>query len=546
MSPGAVAKRDNRWITLLVAGAAVALAVVDITVVNVALPRILDALDLAVIDGEWINTAYSLTFAAALITMGRLGDRYGRKRILLLGLVVFGVGSVLAAAAGSLGPLIGSRVVQGLGASAIFPATLSLIHSRFKEGERALAFGVWGSLIAGVAAIGPLVGGLLTATWGWRYIFVIQVPVVLLVVGLASTLLDPDPGTDRDGVSIPGMLWLSVGLVSVVLGLSEGPRFGWLRLLRPVGWSPAGGISFVPVALAAGLSSMAGFFVWCSRSGRPERVADIGLFRLPRFRIGNLLVFLVGMGEFGVVFVMPLFLQAVLGLGALETGVWLVAMAGGGLVGGVASGLLARRLGPRRAVVAGLGIEAIAALGIGGSVWTRVGAGMVAGLALYGVGVGIASAQLASLVLYDVPSENAGQAAAIQSTVRQLGAAFGVATLGTIYVSVLGRVTRVNLAGIAGLSPSQRGHITERVGGSSGWYVEALRAWTPDFAVVVDAVERALALAATAALVFTALVFAWGAVAALRLPNDTPTVAAAGTCHRLRGSDPPQRASVPS
>lgn len=517
----------RRWWGLAVLGFGVALVVVDITIVNVAMPRIVANLDLEIADAEWINAAYVVVFATFLITLGRLGDAWGRRRLFVTGIVVFLVASVLAGGTGSLGGLVGARALQGLGAAMILPATLASVNATFRGRERAIAFGIWGSMIAGMAAVGPLVGGWLATTFSWRWVFYVNVPLALVTL-VAALLLVTETREERaaTGFDTLGFVTASVGFFGLVTGIIEGPRYGWLtptRLFEVGGWSwPSTAVSMVPVAFAVGATALVAFVYVEIRRARLGRVVlfDMRLFRLRSFRHGNMLVTLVGLGEFGIVFVVPLYLQTVLRLSALQTGVLLLAMAAGGFIGGPLAAFFARRYGPRQVVTLGMGVEAVGALGMALLLSPTHLVGAIAFvLFMYGVGIGLTSSQLASVILAEVSPGDSGQASGMQSTFRQVGAALGIAILGTVFITAMSSLSGDRLGDIVGLTVGQRTRIVDSVADSAGWYIEALRAWTPDFRPVVTAVAGSITDAARFAAATAGSFFAVGMLLSRRLPD---------------------------
>lgn len=516
----------HRWSTLLLMGFGVALVVVDITVINVIMPTIISSLDLVATDAEWVNTTYPLVFAALLIPFGRLGDRWGSKALFVAGLAVFGAASFLAGGASGAGSLVAYRALQGAGAAMILPSTLSTVHSTFSGKDRAIAFGIWGSLIAGMAAVGPLLGGWLATEWSWRWAFLINVPLAALTIAFTLRWVnDRRTSTPERGFDGPGFLAAAIGMLALVFALIEGPRHGWFVPTDELwvgSWLwPSKRISVVPFAAVVGISLLASFVRIEQRRGEAGQVVlfDLALFRFVTFRRGNLLAAIVGLGEFGLVFVLPLFARIVLGYSAFETGRLLLAMAAGGFIGGPLAAGVSRRFDPRTAVIAGMGLESLGVLGVVAllSEDTRM-VQFVIPLFVYGLGVGMASAQLASVVMSEIPERLAGQASGMQSTARQLGAALGIAILGTVYFSSLGALTNGEIAGIVGLDPAMRDRIVSRVAESAGWYVEALRHWHPGYRPVVEGIDRAIGLAAQRAALTAFLIFLIGVVQAVRLP----------------------------
>jgi len=514
----------RRWLAMPFIALGVAMIIVDATIVNVAVPTIIRELHVTATTAEWTNSIYSLVFASLLITLGRVGDMFGRRRLFLAGTVVFVAASLVAATAGSGGMLIFGRFLQGIGGAMILPATLSTVNSLFRGRERAIAFAIWGSTIGGMAAIGPFLGGLLTTDLSWRWAFLINVPIgIVIVIGLLLVVPETsEPDTPR-GFDAPGQLTLIVGLAALVFGLIEGQNYGWwtsTKRLALLDW-PAGTLSPIPVVFAISIASLVAF-VWIerrrARAGKLV-VVDFRLFSITSFRNGNFAALIVALGEFGLLFALPLYLQGALGLSALQTGAALVPLALGTLVAGGLTPIAAPRLGPRGVVQIGLGLEVI---GIGGlglvlgpttSVWA-----IIPWLVLYGTGVGFATAQLTGLILTEVPVEQSGQGSGIQSTFRQVGSALGIAILGTILITTLGSGLRDRLRGVPDLSPARQAAITEAVRASGGSAIVELRAAPGSERIVTESAGALADAARNAALAAAAFVLI-GLASTFRLPN---------------------------
>jgi EmrB/QacA subfamily drug resistance transporter len=494
------------WGALVTLSAGVSLIIIDATIVNVALPTIIDQLDLTLTQAEWINSIYSLVFASTLILFGRLGDAFGRRRVFLGGLTVFVGASLLAAAAPSGGLLILARLVQGLGGAAVLPTSLSLVNATFRGKARAVAFGVWGATIGAMAALGPLAGGALTEYAGWRWIFFVNLPLGFVVFVAALRLVpesrDPTPVSSWD---IPGVVTLSLGLGLLVFALIEGRTYGWWsprETFSVGGWDwPFTGLSPIPVALAGSVVALTAF-VMIERRAR-QALVDLALFRIRSFSAGNTAALIVSLGEFGLVFTIPLFLQTVLGLSALEAGAVLAVTALGALIGGGAAAKLSQTIGPRAVARWGLGLEAIGLLlyaftaTADHSPWW-----LVPGLLVYGVGVGLATAQLTSVILADIPPERSGQASGIQSTSRQIGSALGIAILGATLAAGLSSHSEAKLVA-AGIPSGRAADIAGVVESSGGTAIPSFAARLP------PAAGQALEEAGAAATRTTALVAAF-------------------------------------
>jgi EmrB/QacA subfamily drug resistance transporter len=455
---------SKRWWALAAIALGVSLVIMDATVVNVSLPVIIGDINLSSTQAEWINAVYSLVFASLLLVSGRASDIWGRRRFLISGVVIFMIASILAGAAGSGATLISARLLQGIGAAFLLPATLSSLNAIFVGRERAIAFAVWGSTIGGMAAMGPLVGGWLTTNATWRWAFWMNIPLGLIVVALAWWAVpESRDGTTSRSLDIGGAVLSAAGLGTLVFGLIEGESYGW--------WTRAdGSVSPIPFAIGAGIAIIVIFIVRLERRGAAGKtvLVDLGLFRIPTFRYGAIAALVVAMGEFGLLFTLPLVLQNALGYSALGTGALVAALAAGTFFSSGMTPQLTRRLGARAIVRVGLAAEAIAIGGLAVTVSSGVSGLTVASfLFLYGFGVGLATAQLTSVILADVPVEESGQASGLQSTVRQLGSSLGVAVLGTLLIVSLGHITDRNLAN-AGVSSGQSAPITAAVRDSLG------------------------------------------------------------------------------
>ena len=475
----------GKWLGLASLSLGVAMIIVDATIVNVAVPSIIRELKLDSTAAEWVNTTYALVFAALLITLGRIGDVWGRRRLYLAGLVVFLAASMLAGGAPTGELLIAARVLQGVGGAMILPATQSILNTNFRGRERAIAFGIWGAVIGGVAAVGPLIGGWLTTNLSWRWAFFINLPVGLIAIaGTLAYIAESKDQDARPGFDLPGFLLVTLGLGSVVFGLIEGRNFGWWTPNRPfavagLSWPSGAGVSVIPVAIGTGLLCLAVFAaVEIRRKRRRDFILfDFDLWRYRGFRFGNLAGTIVSLGEFGLLFVLPLFLQAVLGYSAFDTGLLFLALAGGSFLAAPLAATFAHRFGNRWVVTTGMALEAVGIVATSLLLSaTMPGWYLAPPLFVYGIGVGFATAQLTSLVLSDVPPERGGLASGANSTLRQVGSALGIAILGTVLFSSLVAGTRSNLdRALSDVSPTCRETIASLVDESAGQILPALR-----------------------------------------------------------------------
>ncbi|MDN5790290.1 MAG: DHA2 family efflux MFS transporter permease subunit [Micrococcales bacterium] len=476
---------SRRWIGLGVLAAGLSMIILDGTIVGVALPRIMADLDLSLTEAQWVNSLYAMVFAALLLTFGRLGDRLGRRRVFLAGVVIFVGGSIAAAMSLSASSLITARAVQGVGGAAVLPATLSTVNATFRGKDRATAFGVWGAVMAGMAAVGPLLGGWLTTSFSWPWIFLVNVPIGVAILAMALFFVDETRGNvTGKGADVDGLLTSAIGFGLLVFGVIEGPRLGWWTPIADfhvlgIHWPATAPISAPAVALMVGATFVGLFLLWEGHRARVGRSAllDLTIFRFATFSWGNLTAMMVAIGEFALVFVLPLYLVNGLGLTVMGAGFVLAAMAIGAFIAGAQARHLSARLGPPRVVILGLVLEILGAgatafvIGPSSSPWLIAGC-----MTVYGIGLGLAAAQLTSTILADVPPGQSGSASATQSTVRQLGAALGSALAGTVLAVRLSSTLQDALAGISGLPSGAAARLADMTSSSAGGNLIGLRA----------------------------------------------------------------------
>ena len=511
----------HRWWALATVALGVSIIIMDATVVNVALPVIIEDLHLNASQAEWMNAIYSLMFAALLLTVGRIGDLHGRRRIFLIGMVTFTLASVVAGFSDSGQALIAARMVQGVGAAMILPATLSTVNAMFTGRERAIAFAVWGSTIGGMAAVGPLVGGWLTTDYTWRWAFWINIPIGLAVLaGILLAVPETRDAAARRGLDLVGVALSALGLGAIVFALIEGQNYGWW-------WQADGTLSPVPIAMAVGLVLMTTFVATQRSRARDGRVVlvDLGLLSVRSFRYGSIAALIVALGEFGLLFTLPLLLQGALGYTPLQTGWLIMALAVGTFLVSGATPQLTARWGGRTVARIGLALEAIAVAGLAVTVSATIASEVIAAwLFLYGVGVGMATAQLTSVILSDIPVDESGQASGLQSTFRQLGSALGVAILGSLLITSLGRASTTQMQD-AGIPAEATAPLVTVVTESAGAAIPALQA-DPATSAAGDAAAEAMIQASRLTTGVASAIIALGLLATWALPRPAGDAAA--------------------
>jgi EmrB/QacA subfamily drug resistance transporter len=506
----------------------VSLIIVDATIVNVAIPSIIKDIGLSATQSEWLNSIYSLVFAALLITAGRAGDRWGRRRLFVIGTIIFVCASAVAATAPNGGVLILGRFLQGIGGALILPATLSTVNTLFVGKERAIAFAIWGSTIGGMAAVGPLLGGWLTTDYSWRWAFLVNLPIGLVVlVGILLFIPETsDPDYERGG-DVGGVVLTVVGLSAIVFSMIEGVNYGWWTQSKPFSFGPitwpSSWVSIIPVMMVFGFACVAFFISYEARRRREQRpvLVDLSLFALKSFAAGNVAVSVVSLGEFGLLFVLPLFVQSVLGYSALATGQILLAMAGGTFLAGGLTPQLARRIGARGVARLGLLLEVFGVIMLAVVIApTSTAWDLAPWLFVYGLGVGMATAQLTGVILTEVPVAASGQASGIQSTSRQVGSAIGVAILGMIYVTDIGSRTLAAVGAIPGVSAAEAARTADAIRSSGGTALPGL-GHGPHGQAVVAAASSAITSSAQLVFVVAGCFILVGLVATFLLPRVT-------------------------
>ncbi len=410
---------DNaKWYTLIAACFALFMAILDNLVVNIALPTISRDLDARATQLQWVISAYTLVFASLQITAGGLGDRFGRKRWFMIGLVIFTGVSAIAAFSNSMNMLIVMRALQGLGAALIMPLSLSLISNAFPPEERGRAIGIWSAVSVSSIALGPVVGGVIVEYFSWGWIFLINVPIGIIALLVTQAVVRES--RDESGTvatDVPGTILITAGIATLTWGLIQAGERGWTDI-----W-----ILFAFLAAAIILP----VFVWVEmRTERP--MIPMSFFRSRTFVGANIDSFMIAFLITGVSFFLTLYQQNIHGFSAIRTGLALVPMVAVMMIFSPLTGSMVNKLGPRRLIsfgmiVTGIGTGLFLLAGVDVSYWRILPAFL-----LMGFGMAFIWAPMTTAVLNSVSSEKSGIASAVNGSLREIGTAFGVALLGTL------------------------------------------------------------------------------------------------------------------
>jgi EmrB/QacA subfamily drug resistance transporter len=436
--PGAGGRRGSKWWTLTAVCLGTFMLLLDVTIVNVALPDIQAALHSSFSGLQWVVDAYALSLAALLLTAGSLADLYGRRLMYLVGLVIFTLGSALCGAAQTTLMLQLSRGLQGVGGAIMFSVSLALLADAFRGKDRGVAFGVWGAITGVAVAIGPLLGGVLTTGISWRWIFFVNLPVGAVAVALTAMRVAESRAPVARRPDWPGFVLFTIALSALVYGLIESSQRTF-----------SSGI-VIGCLITAGVL-LAAFVVTEFRLRHP--MFDLSLFRKPTFSGGAVAAFALSASIFAMFLYLVLYLQDVLRFSALGTGLRLLVVSVAILVTSAIAGRLTSRVPVRFLIGPGLLLVGAGLLLMGGltasSGWTH----LLAGLIVSGVGVGLVNPPLASTAVGVVPPQQAGMASGINSTFRQVGIATGIALLGTLFASQIRDYVSGHAAALAGHGP---------------------------------------------------------------------------------------------
>jgi EmrB/QacA subfamily drug resistance transporter len=457
----------RRWWVLVVLAAAQFLMVLDQSVMNVSISQLVADFDTDVTTIQTVITLYSLVMAALMITGGKLGDLFGRRRVFAVGLTIYGVGSALTAASWSVPTLaLGWSVLEGIGAAMVLPALVALTAGNYSGRARATAYGVLGGVAGAGIAVGPILGGWLTTNLTWRLVFAGEVVLVIAILLAVRILREPEIKSRPAGLDWFASVLSALGLGLIVFGVLQASNWGWLEPRN----SPVEpfGFSLAPFVIAAGGVLIYAFRAWERRRERRAQtlLVDFGLFRMPVLRSGLAMFGAQNLILMGVFFTVPLYLQVVQGFDAFETGLRMLPVSIAMLITAGAGSRLAARVAPRTIVRGGLAVLVAAIAVLLATIDPRIDdATFAVGMALLGVGFGLIASQLGNVVQSEVGDEDRSEAGGLQYTSQQLGAALGTALIGAVLITGLIGAFNSNVAESPELSTAVREEVGVRLQG---------------------------------------------------------------------------------
>jgi len=438
----------TKWqkiITIAVLSMALLIIVIDTTVLNVSLKNIITDLNTNIRDMQWVITLYALVIAAFTITGGRLGDIFGRKKMFVVGAIVFACGSITSGLSQNIAQLgIGWSLIEGIGAALMMPATSALLVSNFKGRDRAIAYGFWGAAAGVGSALGPILGGYLTTYHTWRYAFGINVIIIIgLVIG-STVIREAKEEKVKPTLDIPGIFLSSIALASIIFGIIESSTYGWLNAKKDFEFFGNifnfGTLSITPIAIGFGLIVLTVFIFWekaIKKKGRLPLV-NLAIFQNKPFMAGSLTITGFSLAMSGIMFIFPVYLQAVKGLDAFHTGLLFLPTSLGAFVMAPLSALLTKKITPKWIIQFGILVVIVGMYMIIQQITVELDVNaLIPALLIYGSGMGLIQSQTANLTLSAVNTEEAGEASGINGTLRQFGGSLGSAIIGAVLIAAL-------------------------------------------------------------------------------------------------------------
>jgi EmrB/QacA subfamily drug resistance transporter len=429
----------TKWAVLVVLSAAQFLMVLDQAVMNVAISQLVEDFDTTVTTIQAVIALYALVMAGLMLTGGKLGDIFGRRRVFAIGLVIYGIGSGLTAASWSVPSLMfGWSILEGIGAALVLPALVALVAGTYRDRDRAVAYGVLGGVAGAGIAVGPILGGWVTTDFTWRLVFVGEVLVAIGILFGTRMMAEPERAPGRPTLDWVGSVLSAAGLAVLVFGVLQASNWGWLAP-RSSPITPFG-FSLTPFVIAAGGVILAAFVSWERRreARGEEPLLRLDLLKIPALRGGVAMFLAQNLILMGVFFTIPLFLQIVQGLDALETGIRMLPASVGLFVSAIVGSALASRFAPKPLVRAGLGLVFVSTLLLMGTIEPELdNAPFLFAMGVLGVGMGLIVSQLGNVVQSAIGDEQRSEAGGLQNTAQQLGSSLGTALLGAIVITGL-------------------------------------------------------------------------------------------------------------
>lgn len=519
-----------KWRALIVLSAAQFLMVLDQAVMNVSISQLVEDFGTTVTVIQGVITFYALTMAALMITGGKLGDRWGRRKAFWVGLLIYAAGSALTAVSPNIPTLLlGWSILEGIGAALVLPALVAMIAGNYQGADRAVAYGVIGGVAGAGIAVGPILGGWVTTNFTWRYVFVGEVVLALAIVASVRLITDTPRPDSRPQVDWVGAGLSALGLATFVYGILQASVWGWI-LDKNSPFAPFG-LALTPFVIGAGLLILGLFVVWSER--RVDRGRDplfrLGLFEIASLKSGLKMFLAQNVILMGVFFSIPLYLQVVQGLDALKTGIRMLPVSVSMFIMSFVGARMSQRWTPQKIVKAGLWVLLVSVLVLLGTIRPELG-GVVFGtaMALLGIGMGLIASQLGNVVQSSVTAEDRSEAGGLQYTAQQLGSAIGTALIGAIvigalastFLNVLGNDDRVSSDLVGEISVAAEGGLPFVSIDEAEAAVAAAGITGDEAAAVIDAYAEGQILALRIGLLVAAVIV----VAALFIVRKIPNV----------------------
>jgi len=442
----------NRWIALVGIALGLAIVIVDATILNVSIPYMLRDLNTSFSSIQWAISGYALAIATVLITIGRIGDLWGRKKLFVAGMAVFAVGSLVASESQGAALLIfGRACIQAIGAAMVLTSALALLAATFHGKERAIAFGVWGAVAGASASLGPLLGGYLTTYYSWRWSLRINV-VVAIIAFIFSIFIMESRGEKARKFDWWGMIFSGLGIFSLVFGFIEGRTYGWWNPREQfsfLGWQwPFEHFSVIPIFFALSVIFIT-LFIWKELSLERKGMSPLlrlDIFKKRGFTVGSALLVLLSLGQFGTFLILPIYFENVLGYDALQTGVAFLLASISIFVFGIISGYLASKINIKWIIIAGTIILVVSIFVLIPEITsTATQISLAPGLILFGIGLGLSASQLNNVIISSAPAEIASEASGASVMMRQIGSSIGVAIIGAFFATSIVQGVQTNI-----------------------------------------------------------------------------------------------------